>query len=680
MIKPEILAPAGSEEQLTAAIRSRADAVYLGTDCFNARRNADNFTPEKLKQAVSYAHARGVRVYVTMNTLITDSEIPDAVQNIKAIAESGADAVIVQDIAAAKLIKECCPQLRLHASTQMAIHNKMGLRALKELGFKRAVLARELSFDEIKELCASTDMEIEIFVHGALCMSVSGMCYLSSMLGGRSGNRGLCAQPCRLNFNCRGREHALSLKDSSLISHISSLADAGVASFKIEGRMKRPEYAAAAVKACRDALEGREYDENTLKSVFSRSGFTDGYYAGKRTLDMFGYRQKDDVTAATASILKKIASEYKDEPAEIKINASLCADEGSSSFTVSDGINTVTVNGDRPQAAISKPLDRDFALKCFSKTGGTIFSLNKFDADIADGISLSASQMNAMRRNALDELYEKRAEIKPLEFKEPKIGVISSGSGGGDTKLRLHFSSAEQIPESCKDEEIILPMNEILKKPEVISRFGRRLIAEAPALIYPRDEEIFRQRLGRLRELGIKRIYCSNIGIINECIKEGFAVHASSYTNIINSSSAKFYTDAGCRDICVSHEAAMDKIKAMSRGIETGAVTYGFLPLMYFRACPAQTANGCAGCSGFTLIKDRLNTEFHIMCRYKKYSVLLNSVPLYICDKDLSALDFQILYFTFEKKETCEKIINAAKTKAPLPCKKTGGLYYRELL
>lgn len=680
MLKPEILAPAGSEEQLTAAIKSCADAVYLGTDCFNARRNADNFTPDKLKKAVSYAHARGVRVYVTMNTLITDSEFTAAVQNIKDIAQSGADAVIVQDIAAARLIKECCPQLRLHASTQMAVHNEMGLRALEELGFKRAVLARELSFDEIKKLCASTDMEIEIFVHGALCMSVSGMCYLSSMLGGRSGNRGLCAQPCRLNFNCRGREHALSLKDSSLISHIPELSGAGVASFKIEGRMKRPEYAAAAVKACKDALEGKSYDENTLRSVFSRSGFTDGYYTGKRTLDMFGFRQKDDVTAATASVLKKIAAEYKDEPARISIHAALNANDDSSSFTVSDGVNTVTVNGDKPQEAISKPLDRDFAFKCFSKTGGTIFSLAKFDAAIADGISLSASQMNAMRRNALDMLYEKRAEIKPLEFKEPKADIISSGSGSGAARLRLHFSSTDQIPDNCPDADIILPLNEILKKPECIRKFGQRLIAEAPALIYPNNEKIFKQKLGRLKELGVKRVYCANIGIINECIKNGFTVHASSYTNIINSSSAKFYADAGCRDICVSHELAMDKIKALSCNAEKGAVTYGFLPLMFFRACPAQTANGCAGCLGFTELKDRFNTVFHIMCRYKKYSVLLNSVPLYICDKDLSALDFQILYFTFEKKKTCEKIINTAVNKASLPCKKTGGLYYRELL
>lgn len=680
MIKPEILAPAGSEEQLTAAIKSCADAVYLGTDCFNARRNADNFTPDKLKQAVSYAHARGVRVYVTMNTLITDSEIPAAVQNIKNIAQAGADAVIVQDIAAVKLIKECCPQLRLHASTQMAVHNKMGLRALEELGFKRAVLARELSFEEIKTLCESTDMEIEIFVHGALCMSVSGMCYLSSMLGGRSGNRGLCAQPCRLDFNCKGREHALSLKDSSLISHISDLADAGVASFKIEGRMKRPEYAAAAVKACRDALKCGSYDENTLRSVFSRSGFTNGYYTGKRTLDMFGFRQKDDVTAATSSILKKIASEYKDEPARIEINASLIADENSSSFTVSDGVNTVTVNGDKPQAAISKPLDCDFAFKCFSKTGGTIFALKRFDAKIADGISLSASQMNAMRRNALDMLYEKRAETKPLEFKEPKADIISSGSGAGAARLRLHFSSTEQIPDNCPDADIILPLNEILKKPETVSRFAQKLIAETPSLVYPKDEEIFKQKLGRLKELGVRRVYCSNIGIVNECIKEGFTVHASSYTNIINSSSAKFYTDAGCRDICVSHELAMDKIKTLACKAKKGAVTYGFLPLMFFRACPAQSSNGCAGCSGFTVLKDRFGTHFHIMCRYKKYSVLLNSVPLYICDKNLSALDFQILYFTFEKKETCEKIINAAINKASLPCKKTGGLYYRELL
>jgi len=680
MNKPEILAPAGSEEQLIAAVRSSADAVYLGTDCFNARRNADNFTPEKLKNAVAYSHARDVKVYVAMNTLITDAELKKAADNIKAIAEAGADAVIVQDTAVAELVKECCPSLRLHASTQMTVHNEMGLHALEKLGFNRAVLSRELSYDEIKTLCAATDMETEIFVHGALCMSVSGMCYLSSMLGGRSGNRGLCAQPCRLDFNCRGRDHALSLKDSSLISHITELADAGVSSFKIEGRMKRPEYAAAAVRACRDALEGGTYDEVTLKSVFSRSGFTDGYFTGKRTLGMFGFRKKEDVTAATAPVLKKIASEYKDEPGRISISAKLKADNESSSITVSDGKNTVTVAGDKPQPAISKPLDRDFSYKCFAKTGGTVFILNDFEAEISSGISLSASQMNAMRRTALDMLYEKRAKTAPLEYTPPIIENSPRLRRSEHTELRLRFSSTNQIPDNTYDADIILPLDEIIKRPETVKKYGAHLIAETPALVFPADEKRFYEKLSELKKLGVTRVFCANTGIISECVKNGFTVHASPYSNILNSKAAQFYINAGCRDICVSHELAMDKIKTLSCTAGLGAVTYGFLPLMFFRACPAQTERGCAGCSGFTPIKDRYSTEFHIMCYYKKYSMLLNSVPLYVCDKDVSPLDFQVLYFTYENKDACEKIISAARNKTPLSGKKTGGLYYRELL
>jgi putative protease len=288
----EILAPAGGREQLLAAVRCGADAVYLGAKNFNARRNAENFEEESLADTVAYCHARNVAVHVALNTLVMDSELPLLEAEAASIAESGADAVIAQDLAAAKLIRERCPGIALHASTQMTVHNLAGIHMLEDLGFSRVVLARELSFEEIAMLVSQAAIETEVFVHGALCMCVSGGCYLSSVLGGRSGNRGLCAQPCRLDFDNGERGHALSLKDMSYITHIKELAEAGVASLKIEGRMKRPEYVAAAVTACREALAGREPDLDTLRAVFSRQGFTDGYYTGRRTTEMFGYRSR----------------------------------------------------------------------------------------------------------------------------------------------------------------------------------------------------------------------------------------------------------------------------------------------------------------------------------------------------------------------------------------------------
>jgi len=318
----EILAPAGGQEQLIAAVRSGADAVYLGTRSFNARRNAENFDGESLSEAVKYCHGRGVRVHATVNTLVKDAELQSLYKEIEMLAAFGIDAVIVQDLAVAELFQRHCPSMPLHASTQMVIHNLEGALAAEELGFSRVVLARELTIEEIRKICSGTKIQIETFVHGALCMSISGQCYLSSILGERSGNRGLCAQPCRLGFKSGSRDYALSLKDMSHISHIGELMEAGVSSLKIEGRMKRPEYVAAAVSACREAVSGKAADLTDLQAVFSRSGFTDGYITGKRNLEMFGHRTREDVEASK-TVLGKIASSYRNELSRIPVDMKL---------------------------------------------------------------------------------------------------------------------------------------------------------------------------------------------------------------------------------------------------------------------------------------------------------------------------------------------------------------------
>ena len=302
---PEILAPVGSREALEAAVRCGADAVYLGQKSFSARADSRNFDPDALREAVAYAHRFGVRVHQALNIVTFDREFPALKDCIRAACDAGVDALIVQDWGVAAAVKALAPSMPLHASTQMAIHSPEGVRAAGELGFSRVVLARELSREEIAAIRASTSLELEVFVHGAHCMSVSGQCYLSAMLGGKSGNRGRCAQPCRLPFSagCPGvpkaGEAVLSLKDLCLIPRLPELAAMGIESFKIEGRMKRPEYVAAAVAACRAALDGREPDLAPLQAVFSRSGFTSAYFDGQIDRKMFGFRRKEDVEAAS---------------------------------------------------------------------------------------------------------------------------------------------------------------------------------------------------------------------------------------------------------------------------------------------------------------------------------------------------------------------------------------------
>lgn len=679
MIKPEILAPAGGMEQLVAAVRCGADAVYLGTKNFNARNSAANFDSQALAEAVEYCHARNVLVYVAMNTLVTDKEMPTVISEIKDIASAGVDAVIIQDLAVAALWKKYCPSMKLHASTQMTVHNVKGAKQAEKLGFERIVLARELSLEEIRKIAENTTAEIEVFVHGALCMSVSGTCLLSSIIGSRSGNRGRCAQPCRLDFRCNDREYALSLKDLSLIDKVNELAAAGVKSLKIEGRMKRPEYVAACVTAVRKSINNEPYDEDTLRAVFSRSGFTKGYFEAKRNLEMFGYRRHEDVTAASG-VLKELAGLYKDEIRKIPLKISFSADENGSSLTVSDGTNSVSVKGEVPEKAKSKPLDEEFAKKCFSKLGGTIFFSDGFDFDIGENLSLSASILNNMRREATDRLYEMRCSVTPREIVEESESYSASRAMYAEKTIRLRFERFSQSFDDENAEKIILPMSEILKNPESVTLYGKKLICELPFLVFAEDEDRFMSALQKIRELGVKEVLADNIGTFAAARDEGFVVHAGHGLNILNSVSCSEYEKLGAADVTLSPEIAMSDVGRIRNKTKKGVLGYGFLPLMRFRACPARSKNGCADCKGLTVVKDRLGIDFYILCSDRRYSSLLNSVPLYIGDKPHENADFVTLYFTFEKQDKCRKIFEYFYNKKSPAMKKTGGLYYRELL
>lgn len=409
----EILAPAGGEAQLRAAVLCGADAVYLGLRGFNARAGAENFDESTLPQTVGWCHARGVRVYVTLNTLVTDRELPQWLHSLDAVAAAGVDGVLVQDLGLAKIIRQRYPTLPLHASTQMTIHNLAGARLLEEMGFAQVVLARELSKEEIAAICAGTSMRCEVFVHGALCMSVSGQCYLSSVLGERSGNRGRCAQPCRLDFKSHGRGYALSLKDLTLTDRLRELETLGVASFKIEGRLKRPEYVAAAVTACRQSLAGEVPDLETLRSVFSRSGFTDGYYTARRDLTMFGTRTREDAAAA-AEVQGKLSALTRNEVGRLPVDMVLTMAPGEpATLAVTDGTHRVEVAGEVPQTALTRPTDEELARRALEKCGGTPFYLQNLTCHIGEGLMLPLSALNRLRAAALTALAEARSVVVP---------------------------------------------------------------------------------------------------------------------------------------------------------------------------------------------------------------------------------------------------------------------------
>lgn len=410
----EILAPCGGTDCLTAALNTGADAVYLGTTDFSARKNAKNFTPEETAAAIRLCHASGVKVHIAMNTLLFDDEMPKAVKAAEALYEMGADALIVQDLGLARLLRSALPKLPLHASTQMTITSAAGAEFAEKAGFSRVVLARELSFGEIERVVKSTRIETEVFVHGALCVSLSGQCLMSAFYGGRSGNRGSCAQPCRLCHTCGEREYVLSLKDLCAIELLPRLNEIGVTSAKIEGRMKRPEYVAAAVTACRAALAGEKPDLERLRAVFSRSGFTSAYLDGSLK-EMQGTRTKEDVQSAER-VLKELGTLYEKPYKRYKAALSVRIEAGlpiMAEITVTRGGERISAAYESPffpETARTRPITAEEVRERLGKLGGTIFTLGEASIALGEGLSVPASALNQIRRELVGRLTEKLTE------------------------------------------------------------------------------------------------------------------------------------------------------------------------------------------------------------------------------------------------------------------------------
>ena len=678
----EILAPVGGAEQLLAAVRCGADAVYLGGKGFNARRHADNFDGTDLAEAVRYCHAAGARVYVTVNTMVTDRESAPLEAEADAVAESGADAVIIQDPAVFRLFGRRWPHMTRYASTQTAVHNVEGALYLEEMGYDGIVLARELTLEEMAAICSAVHIKTEAFVHGAHCMSVSGACYLSSMLGGRSGNRGLCAQPCRLDWRCGEADYALSLKDMSLIGRIRDMAAAGVDCFKIEGRMKRPEYVAAAVTACVRALRGEEYDEQTLRGVFSRSGFTDGYLTGRRDESMFGHRTREDVTGAEP-VLRRLQALYRAETPRVGVNMRLDMTAERARLTVTDGTHTARAE-DAPEPAQTRSLDPERAAKNLTKTGGSPYFVRSLDIALAPGYTMSAAALNALRRRALDALGEQRSALAPIKpCPSPASEPEPTRAVPERSAFWARFATGEQlrsVPEKtlAAMERLLLPAAEM--DGALLSRFGERLTAQLPTVLFPAEETWLVERLAALKSAGLTSVWTNNIYGIHLGKRLGLTVYGGFGLNAANTESVRQLEQDGLAAVMPSFELPMTALEALGGTVPRGAVVYGHLPLMHFRNCPVRAAVGCRRCGGKGSLTDRKQLLFPVECEGRRSSTLLNSVPLDIAERLPRGMDSFLLYFTRESAAeivaVCERFARRERTDGA----HTGGLYFRKLL
>ncbi|MBQ8795636.1 MAG: U32 family peptidase [Clostridia bacterium] len=684
MNKCEILAPAGSMESVIAAAKSGADAIYIGAKDFSARKAAENFSIDEIKEVTSYCHERDILVYLTLNTLIFDSEMESALELCKNAYKAGIDAVIVQDMGLASLIKESMPDLALHASTQLSVHTASGARALKELGFARVVLARELSKAEIKEIADAVDIELEVFVHGALCMSVSGQCYFSAMLGSRSGNRGRCAQPCRLPFKVKGGNgYALSLKDSSLVQYLKELQALGVKSAKIEGRMKRPEYVSVAVRACRESLDNGFVSEKTaenLRGVFSRTGFTDGYYKGKRDKNLFGFRQKDDVTSATGKLLSDIRNSYKDEPKKAGLSMTLSLKSGEKAeLKVRDKNHTVTVYSETvAEIAKSSPLTKESAEKSLSKTGGTPYFLESLEFITDEKAIIPSSAINAMRREALEKLGEKRREKKKVQIFPVTLAETGTNSQRKAGAFCARFTDTDVPQEFIKAERIFIPLFAPVKEYERLISSKFNVCAEIPRGMFGIENQI-KLRLTELKKLGVKGVMVSNIGALYLARELNFELHGGFGLNIVNTQSLVFYEKMGLKSAELSFELTKNQIANLGGSIERGIISSGYLPLMLTRACPNLNSSvKCSSCTGKEKMQDRLGENFILKCD-SNCTEVLNSVYLTLCNEiDIfCGLDFHTHRFTVENSvEKVENILSFS-SKQPNFSKITRGLYLR---
>lgn len=658
---PELLAPAGGWESLVAAIHCGADAVYLGLSCFSARAAAQNFSIQSLPDAVALCHRAGVRIYLAMNTLLYDAECNQALQLAQQACAAGVDALIVQDLGFALLLKKAAPALPLHASTQMTVHTPAGVRFLKEQGFARVVAARELSLDQIRDLCG-LGVEIECFVHGALCFSVSGSCYLSGMLGGRSANRGKCAQPCRLPFCAKdGSAHALSLKDLSYVKYLDALQDVGVASFKIEGRMKRPEYVAMAVKAFRMALEGKRPDLRKLQSVFSRSGFTDSYISKKNNVSMFGIRRKQDVQAAHPKLLKEIAADYAKPLQRIGLKATLDLHLGKPAvLTMEDSVHCVQITGEIVRQAQTKPLTKEKLERLVAKLGDTPYFLQSFLCEMEPFVFLSAAAVNDMRRRAVAQLDAVRTRVRPIPFAMPSLSFRAKNfcNDGGFVAL---FEKASQV--CCVDlcARVALPPQEILENADALIPLQNKLAALLP-VFFPGGEKRLFSQLDRLKELGVAHLYLQNVGQILPAKERGFVLHGSYMLHCTNSAAIAFYQEAGFEDFVLSPELTLRQMCACSSQLPLGILAYAHFPVMTAKNCPFKEKVGCERCGQKAFLIDRKGKRLQVRCR-DGIATLYNPDLLYLGDRleELAPSFFSVLHFTYETRNEVQAAFDAIR-------------------
>ena len=663
---PLLLSPAGTPEALYAAVNAGADEVYFGLPSFNARQNARNFTRGEARDAIRECRRRGVKTNITLNTLVTDRELPEAVKAAYEAACDGADAFIVQDIGLARTLKRAISGITLHASTQCACHSADGAKMLTEAGFDRVVLAREMDKSEIEKV-VKLGAETEIFVHGALCVCHSGQCLMSAVIGKRSGNRGLCAQPCRLPYEINSEKKAaarypLSLKDLSLAAHIPEIAALGVTSLKIEGRMKPPSYVSAVTAIFRKLLDENraatidEYDY--LTRLFSREGFTDGYFTGayrKKNTFMYGVRREED---------KESTRELKDplpvdmSPTKRAVTMTAAFEPGRpAALTLSDGEHTVDVSSDDPvPKAESRPMDETMLAASLTKLGDTPFKCTGIHIDLCGDVFVPKSALNALRRKATDALLQVIDVLPRPTFDERALLCEKTYTGTLNIpSCRLYAHDEESLARQravCaghKIDSVVLPLAMFADGlPQFVGKLldeGIRVTARMPRVVFFSEREAAIGLLRKARDAGVTTALADNIGHLPLIREAGLAAVGGEGLCVYNSHTLAFFAERGVKDIALSPELNTAQIRDILRpgGTRVSMAAGGRLELMVLESCVVAANTPCCHTKNGDIcatLTDRTGARFPVRSEhrltgtgYPCRNILLNSVPVHIIDK-----------------------------------------------
>ena len=698
----ELLSPAGRWEAMEAAVQNGADAVYLGCGELNARRGAENFTPDQLPQAVSYCHLYGVKLYLTLNTLPSDREFAEAERMLRLASRCGVDGVIVQDWGVAALAREIVPDLPLHGSTQMTVHTLSGVKKAAELGMRCVVLGRELDRENVRYICAHSPIPIEVFAHGALCMCWSGQCAMSALIGQRSGNRGLCAQPCRLPYRFDGGKlsHPLSLKDACMASHLPELREMGVSILKLEGRMKRPEYVAVVTRIYSTLLkENRRPAQEELDQLalaFSRDGFTDAYWRGEPGPAMFGTRAEN---APDPSGLFREAKTAYDRGDLRTVPVTMEADfpaRRPCRLTVSDGDGrTVSVEGPVPEPARSRALAPEEVKVRLSKTGGTAFRPSEVAVALDPGLFLPAGDINALRRDALERLASLRT-LQPDRRENPQPPLPENTNSSEELLYSVSLTNSLQLTADLLDLApaiLYLPVERIEDfdlLPSDRARYpNTELCAILPRICKDSEEKSLLRLLEKAKEKGCTSLAVQNIGQLPLAEKFGFTARGDYGLNVFNSRSLDQLRAWGLKSACLSFELRHEQIRDLRKPLPCEDIVYGRLPLMITENCLISNAGrGCPArmgdpvpCSQSHTITDRKNEVFPVLPVFGCRSEIENSKSLFLADKPeyrRCGLRYARLRFTTEAPEDCIRILARYQGEnGGMPEAYTRGLFYR---